>query len=146
LYIDVRRLLQEPQSMLASLQVEIDAKLASGQSVMVVTTRDVMTAHSADESLRLSRAISLHLSAVIASLTITPAFIIAKGGITSADVASKGLGLRRGHVLGQIIPGVSVWRIDEADHFQHVPYIVFPGNVGDDDALLAVYHAMQSGD
>jgi len=140
--VDVHQILQEPQKVVASLAAEINASLAANKSVMVMTTRDVVTAHSADESLRISREISHHLSAIIASLAETPAFIIAKGGITSADIASKGLGLRRGYVLGQIVPGVSVWRIDEADHFHHIPFIVFPGNVGDDETLLAVYRAL----
>jgi uncharacterized protein YgbK (DUF1537 family) len=142
LHVEVRKLLQEPQHEISRLGAEIDASLAAKQSVLVLTDRDVITGRNADESLRLSREVSLHISAIVASLSETPTFIVAKGGITSADIASKGLGLRRGYVLGQIAPGVPVWRIDEADHFRHVPYIVFPGNVGTDETLLTVYRTL----
>jgi uncharacterized protein YgbK (DUF1537 family) len=142
LEIDVQRLLQEPHREASRLGAEIDALLATKQSVMVMTGRELVTGRSADESLLLSCEVSLHLSAIVASLAQTPAFLIAKGGITSFDVANKGLGLRRGYVLGQIAPGVPVWRIDEADHFHHVPYIVFPGNVGDEETLLTVYRTL----
>ena len=40
-----------------------------------------------------------------------PAWVVAKGGITSHDVAVRGLGIRRAEVLGQLLPGlVSVFR------------------------------------
>ena len=38
----------------------------------------------------------------------TPAFVVAKGGITSNDVAVKSLGVRRADVLGQVVAGVPV--------------------------------------
>ena len=64
------------------------------------------------------------------ALTLRPAYIVAKGGITSHDLAQKGLGCKRATVLGQITPGVPVWRLDQAERFENLPYVVFPGNVG----------------
>ena len=65
---------------------------------------------------------------------------IAKGGITSHDVAVHGLGFRRAEVAGQLFPGmISVLRpIDAAAAAVGIPYVVFPGNVGDDQALAEV--------
>lgn len=45
-------------------------------------------------------------------VTLEPRFIIAKGGITAHDIAAKGLGIKQGKVLGQILPGVPVWRAE----------------------------------
>ena len=42
-----------------------------------------------------------------------PEFLIAKGGITSNDVAVEALGVKRATVLGQVVPGVPVWRCGE---------------------------------
>jgi uncharacterized protein YgbK (DUF1537 family) len=43
-------------------------------------------------------------------------------------------------VLGQILPGCSVVRCP-ADHprFPRLPVVIFPGNVGDAEALATVY-------
>jgi uncharacterized protein YgbK (DUF1537 family) len=68
-------------------------------------------------------------------LPIRPAYIIAKGGITSHELAQLGLGCRRATVLGQMAAGVPVWRLDRAETFENIPYVVFPGNVGQTGTL-----------
>ncbi len=67
-------------------------------------------------------------------------FLISKGGITSNDTLSQGLALRTARVLGQVHAGCSVVRCP-ADHprFPDLPVVIFPGNVGDDEALAEVY-------
>jgi hypothetical protein len=71
-------------------------------------------------------------------LTVKPSFLIAKGGITSHDTAQKGLSIATARVLGQVEPGVPVWRAGRESKFPGMNYVVFPGNVGDDDALFRV--------
>ena len=67
-----------------------------------------------------------------------PRFVVAKGGITSSDVAARGLGIGRAYTRGPMLPGiVSLWE-PMAGPARGVPYIVFPGNVGDDQALADV--------
>ena len=61
---------------------------------------------------------------------------MAKGGITSSDLATKALGMRRAVVKGQILPGIPVWKPDENTLFPGLPFVVFPGNVGGDTAVL----------
>ena len=70
----------------------------------------------------------------------SPAWVVAKGGITSHDVAVRGLGIRRAEVIGQLFPGmVSVFRpIEAAPEAVGTPYVVFAGNVGDDETLADV--------
>jgi uncharacterized protein YgbK (DUF1537 family) len=74
------------------------------------------------------------------ALPARPAWVVAKGGITSHDVAVRGLGIRRATVLGQLLPGmVSVFRpIDAAPEVVGTPYVVFAGNVGDETTLASV--------
>lgn len=68
-----------------------------------------------------------------------PAFVVAKGGITSHDVAQKALRAGRATVLGQLFPGqVSAWRLEDGPHAGR-PYVVFPGNVGGEDALAEAF-------
>jgi uncharacterized protein YgbK (DUF1537 family) len=72
----------------------------------------------------------------IRSLPLRPGWILSKGGITSSDVATVALGTRSAFVLGQLLPGVPVWRLD-GGRYPGLVLVVFPGNVGDDGALRA---------
>jgi uncharacterized protein YgbK (DUF1537 family) len=112
--------------------------------VIVRTSRALQTGSDPDESLRIARAVSAAVSGIVHAVAsaVRPRFVIAKGGITSNDVASEGLDIRRGTIRGPLLPGlVSLWQPAEglaAD----IPYVVFPGNVGDDDALLTVVNKL----
>ena len=74
-----------------------------------------------------------------------PAFLVAKGGITSSTVATHALGIRKALVLGQIQPGIPVWQADSSSKFPEIPYVVFPGNVGDRDTLRQVVEVLTNG-
>ena len=77
---------------------------------------------------------------IVRGLPSTLGYLISKGGITSNDVLSQGLALRTSRVLGQILPGCSVVRCpDEHPHLPGLPVVIFPGNVGDEDALARTY-------
>jgi uncharacterized protein YgbK (DUF1537 family) len=103
--------------------------------------RDLLRGRDATESLEISRQVSTAVIEVVrAALAARPAWVVAKGGITSHDVAVRGLGIRRAKVLGQLLPGmVSVFRpIDAAPEVVGTPYVVFAGNVGDEATLASV--------
>jgi uncharacterized protein YgbK (DUF1537 family) len=109
--------------------------------VLLFTSRTLMRGGDADDSLAISRTVSTAVIEVVrAALAAHPAWVVAKGGITSHDVAVRGLGIRRAEVIGQLFPGmVSVFRpIEAAPEAVGTPYVVFAGNVGDDDTLADV--------
>jgi uncharacterized protein YgbK (DUF1537 family) len=54
--------------------------------------------------------------------------------------------VERALVLGQIRPGVPVWRLGEESRFPGLPYVVFPGNVGAPDTLAEVVAELVGGD
>lgn len=113
--------------------------------VLLYTSRTVTAAVRGLDNLAIARAVSLALARTVRhALTARPAWIIAKGGITSHDVALHGLGIRRAEVAGQLFPGmISVFRpIDAAPEVIGVPYVVFPGNVGGDATLARVVAIM----
>ena len=87
-----------------------------------------------DAAVRLSEAVRQ----LAGRLRTAPGFIVAKGGITSSDVGTKALHVKRAWVLGQIGPGVPVWRTGPESRFPGIPYIIFPGNVGGDTTLRDV--------
>lgn len=112
----------------------------SGGNVVVRTSRTLVSGSDGGDSLHIARSVSDAVVEVVRRIldSATPRFVIAKGGITSSDVASRGLGIRRAVVRGPMLPGiVSLW--DPIDGpAAHVPYIVFAGNVGDETSLSAV--------
>jgi uncharacterized protein YgbK (DUF1537 family) len=114
--------------------------------VVLVTSRIVVAGKDADDSLRISRVVSSALVELTRrALDSRPIWVIAKGGITSHDIAASALGIRRAVVLGQLFPGmISVLRpIDASEKAVGVPYIVFAGNVGGDRALADVVTALR---
>lgn len=108
----------------------IDGLLRNGSNVVLYTSRRVKQGRSTEESLQIVNVVSRALTTLLGMVTVQPKFILAKGGITSSDVAVKSLKIQRATVLGQLIKGVPVWKADENAKFPAIPYIVFPGNVG----------------
>lgn len=88
--------------------------------------------------LALSARISSALVEIVKSIEFLPSYIITKGGITSHDIAVHSLGIQRAMVLGQIAPGIPVWRCGAESRFPGIPLVIFPGNVGEDDTLASV--------
>ncbi|GGM36443.1 hypothetical protein GCM10007977_042330 [Dactylosporangium sucinum] len=115
--------------------------LAAGRTVLLQTTRARRTAATADASLALATRVSAGLCAIVESACrhTTPGWVVAKGGITSADVATRALRATSARNVGPLTrQGVSVWQLDPASLLPDRPYVVFPGNVGDADALSHV--------
>ena len=107
--------------------------IKAGKTFCCYTTRVLITADTGDkeDELRLSVKISDAVQSLVGRLKVTPAFVIAKGGITSSDVGTKALAVKKANVLGQIRPGIPVWQTGEESRFPMTPYVIFPGNVGE---------------
>ena len=135
------------QSEIWRVSCAVDEKIRTGKSVAVFTRRERLDLNTADkeEELRLATQISDGVIRIISSLKVRPRFIVAKGGITSSDVATKGLSIQRAMVLGQILPGVPVWRAGPESRFPSMPYVIFPGNVGGEDGLLEAVQKLSPG-
>lgn len=135
LELSVPALLKGPDETLFPLSQAINQHLKAGETVVLSTSRERIDAATEAENLFLSQTISRALVALVQALMTRPRFLIAKGGITSSDLATQALGVRRAEVLGQILPGIPVWRLGPETRFPALPYIIFPGNVGGEDAL-----------
>jgi len=116
----------------------LDNTLSQGQDAVVYTSRILRTGKDHESSLSISSKISQGLVEIVRSMKVSPRYILAKGGITSSDIATKALGIVRAKVLGQILPGVPVWQSGPESRFPNMPYVVFPGNVGSTDAVSEV--------
>ncbi|GAB2595075.1 four-carbon acid sugar kinase family protein [Microlunatus antarcticus] len=117
--------------------------LADGD-VVVHTSRLLVRRDDPAESLGIARTVSAAVVEVVRRTLARrpPRFVVAKGGITSSDVATLGLGVRRAVVRGPMLPGlVSLWR-PVGGPAEGIPYVVFAGNVGDDRSLLEVVRVL----
>ena len=111
--------------------------LIQGKSAVVYTERTLLSLPDDTKESALARSVKISegVTRLVSECSVKPAFVIAKGGITSSDVGTKGLGVKKARVLGQIEPGIPVWKTDPDSRFPHIPYVIFPGNVGEDDTL-----------
>jgi uncharacterized protein YgbK (DUF1537 family) len=128
--------------LLARLSTDVDTALASGRDVLLATSRKLITGADAAANLAIGRQVSDALVALVRGLRTPPRFLIAKGGISSSDIATLALGVRRAVVRGQLLPGVPVWRLGAEARFPGMDYVVFPGNVGGDHALVDAVRAL----
>jgi len=109
--------------------------IRAGMDVLLFTSRDVIKEQEGRSFLEIGQIVSEALTRVVQRLEAPPAWVIAKGGVTSAVLASHGLNVRKARVLGQAIPGVPVWQTGPESRFPGLTYVVFPGNVGGPSAL-----------
>jgi len=115
----------------------------AGKTPVVYTSRQELTFKDPQTRLDFGIAVSALLMDIVGGLPEDIGFLISKGGITSNDVLSTGLALRAARLLGQIIPGCSIVRTpDDHPQFPNLPVVLFPGNVGDADALLTTYQRL----
>jgi uncharacterized protein YgbK (DUF1537 family) len=119
-----------------------ESLLQSEKEVVIYTSRKLMTAGHAEGDLSIGSRVSEALITTLQRIDAKLRYLIAKGGITASDVATKGLNVRA-LVLGQILPGVPVWRLGPESRHAGIPYVVFPGNVGGDDALAETVQTLR---
>jgi uncharacterized protein YgbK (DUF1537 family) len=122
---------------------QAERALRQGRDVVLYTSRELVIPEGMPH-LQAGQRVSEALVEIVRRLSIRPAYLIGKGGITSSDLATDGLGIRRAQVLGQILPGVPVWRMGPDSKYPRLPYVIFPGNVGGPDALARTIHILRS--
>ena len=142
----VGRLLSgDGQSEIERVMNEANRSIGQNRDTVIYTSRDLVTGATAEESIRIQADVAAALIEVVRGIQAAPRYVLAKGGITSHDIAAKALGVQRAVVKGQIVPGVPVWRLGEGSRFPGMSYIVFPGNVGGETAMTDVVQALRGG-
>ncbi|MBD1807822.1 four-carbon acid sugar kinase family protein [Microcoleus sp. FACHB-SPT15] len=148
--VDVVHLLDESEAQRAELLASILAKVheihAEGKTPVVYTSRQELSFKDVQTRLKFGASVSGLLMDIVRGLPSDLGFLISKGGITSNDVLSTGLALRSARLLGQVSAGCSMVRTP-ANHpqFPNLPVVLFPGNVGDNNALVTVYERLSLG-
>ncbi|MBW4478846.1 MAG: four-carbon acid sugar kinase family protein [Tolypothrix brevis GSE-NOS-MK-07-07A] len=144
--VNVQRLLDEPNQSATLLREILESTQAAhnaGKTPVVYTSRQELSFKDVKTRLDFGEKVSGLLMDIVRGLPSDIGFLISKGGITSNDVLSNGLALTKARLLGQILAGCSMV-ITANDHpqFPNLPVVLFPGNVGDADALATVYRTL----
>ena len=131
--LDVQRMLDDSESLMqetiAVMQQVVDEHLTP----VVYTSRQEIRCDDADRRQHLGQQVSDFLVDIVCRLPYHPAYLVAKGGITSHDILTHGLHIKSARVLGQVVSSVPCVMTKD------FPYIIFPGNVGDEKSLSEVY-------
>ncbi|KAM5368875.1 hypothetical protein ACJA88_010815 [Fusarium oxysporum] len=140
--LDVAQLIEsaeQEQKIVESAISETTRLISAGRDVLVMTSRTLIKTDEAISSLEIGSKVAAALVRLLVNIQVRPRYIIAKGGITSSDAATKGLKMRRALIVGQAAPGVPLWRCDEeTSRHRSVPFVVFPGNVGSETTLAEI--------
>jgi uncharacterized protein YgbK (DUF1537 family) len=145
--VNVGRLLDDGVNESAKLLTEILEQIRevhnAGKTPVVYTSRQELTFKDVKTRLDFGARVSALLMDIVKGLPADIGFLISKGGITSNDVLSTGLNLTSARLLGQILAGCSMV-ITPSDHpqFPNLPVVLFPGNVGNADALATIYQRL----
>jgi uncharacterized protein YgbK (DUF1537 family) len=146
LELEVDRVLEgDAESAIAPVAREAAATL-DDRLVILSTSRALRTGATAQESLEVSRRVSAALTETVRRVVAErrPAYVLAKGGITSSDIATDALGIARARVRGSMLDGIgSLWQAVSGPS-AGLPYVVFAGNVGDDASLSAVVARLEA--
>lgn len=124
----------------------VTAALETSDAV-IFTSRDLVRDSDPAASLEIARSVSdAVVKAVQRIRSVRPAWVVAKGGITSHEVASSGLGISLARVEGQFFPGqISLFTpLTAPAEVLGMPYVVFPGNVGGESALADVIEQLKT--
>ncbi|MDP6512284.1 MAG: four-carbon acid sugar kinase family protein [SAR202 cluster bacterium] len=124
------------ESEVARAASEINENLSQGLDVVAYTSRELLTATDADTNLTIGQKISDGLVAIIDAIDVRPRYMISKGGMTTSNISTRALGVKRAVAMGQVMPGIPTWELGPETRFPGLALVVFPGNVGDSRGLV----------
>lgn len=131
--LPIDRILDDGPALLAETLSTMHELYRKGETPVVYTARREVRIDDPERRQQLGQIVSNFLVSIVQHLPFTPAYLVAKGGITSHDILCHGLSVKTARVMGQIINSVPCIL---AARF---PYVIFPGNVGADDSLHEIF-------
>lgn len=126
--------MQNPAQAAISAITEGKLKLQGDSLAIITSERRRLSEHN---TLAHGEKVMDSLICAVKELCTYADIVVSKGGITSAEVARSGIGADDAWVLGQILPGISVWKLKDRGN-RELLLIIVPGSVGDSDTLLKV--------
>ena len=139
LELEVEPLLAGRARHAAAIAAAVSERLERDGVAIVATPRRVQAAH---RDIRVAATLARRIARVVRSVEPRPRTVVTKGGITSAVIAREGFDAAWATVLGPIVPGVALWRLEGGG--DGVEQAVAPGNIGGTDLLTRVVERMSA--
>ncbi|WP_433499115.1 four-carbon acid sugar kinase family protein [Sphaerimonospora sp. CA-214678] len=137
--LETAEALADPISAGKRLAATARERLGTSPLVVISSERNRDEAHG---TLRHGQRVMEALTTCVSELVEHFDLVVSKGGITSAEVARTGIGATSATVQGQIVPGVSVWRLRDR-LARPLDYVVIPGNVGSERTIVEILDDFQ---
>ncbi|GAA3942528.1 four-carbon acid sugar kinase family protein [Microbacterium soli] len=115
----------------------VRADLRERGIALLITERGRKETHN---TLRHGELVMSFLTSIVSRVASHAASIVTKGGITASEVIRVGLGAAEATVEGQVIPGVSVWRVETSSRAWMTTIV--PGNVGETDTVATILRSL----
>ncbi len=135
--LPINDILNHSDALLSQTLEAIESVSGNGITPVVYTARKEVRIEDAAQRLRLGQTVSDFLVEIVRRLPVCPNYLVAKGGITSHDILTKGLAVKTARVMGQVINSVPCVMTER------FPYIIFPGNVGGPRSLEEIYKVLK---
>ncbi|MCK6579754.1 MAG: hypothetical protein L6Q98_16805 [Anaerolineae bacterium] len=116
----------------------IHEALEDGYEALIFTSRTIVKADSYEKNLAIGQAISIALAEIVDMVQLKPKYVIAKGGVTASNIAILSLKVDIARVVGQAADGIPVWKLGEGSKWANIPFVIFPGNVGELNTLADI--------
>ena len=131
--LPIDNILNHSDALMSRTLESIKSLSSNGITPVVYTARKEVRIEDAAQRLSLGQTVSEFLVDIVRRLPVCPNYVVAKGGITSHDILTKGLAVKTARVMGQVINSVPCVMTER------FPYIIFPGNVGGPRSLEDIY-------
>ena len=135
--LPIEEILNSSDILMSKTQECIRNLFHQGITPVVYTARKEVRIDDSAQRLRLGQTVSDFLVDIVRQLSVCPNYLVAKGGITSHDILTKGLAVKTARVMGQVINSVPCVMTER------FPYIIFPGNVGNPRSLEEIYQVLK---
>jgi len=134
--LPIEGILHTPEQLLKDTLHQMSILVEQGLTPVVYTSRKEVRIDDPAERQQLGQRVSDFLVSIVQQLPYQPSYLVAKGGITSHDILCHGLSIQTARVMGQVINSVPCVM------GPHFPYIIFPGNVGNEDSLCEIFNKL----
>ena len=104
--VDVQRILDDAPLLMSETLDTIQQVVDNYLTPVIYTSRQEFRLDDANQRQHLGQQVSDFLVDIVYRLPFTPSYLVGKGGITSHDILTKGLGIKSARVLGQVINSV----------------------------------------
>jgi len=131
--LSIDDILNHSDALMSRTLESIKSLSSNGITPVVYTARKEVRIEDVTQRLSLGQTVSEFLVDIVRRLPVCPNYVVAKGGITSHDILTKGLAVKTARVMGQVINSVPCVMTER------FPYIIFPGNVGGPHSLEEIY-------